>query len=82
MKMKKVQVNMNGSDITISRICDINGTEYSVTLLPWQYNMWVNGNKVTEFAPNLSADEREFLITGTTPAEWDDMFPEPLEQQS
>jgi hypothetical protein len=24
--------------------------------------------------PNLSADDREFLMTGTTPEEWDEMF--------
>jgi hypothetical protein len=24
--------------------------------------------------PNLSADEREFIMTGITPTEWDEMF--------
>jgi hypothetical protein len=24
--------------------------------------------------PNLSADDREFLISGTTPEEWDELF--------
>jgi hypothetical protein len=26
--------------------------------------------------PHLSADDREFLLTGTTPEEWNDAFPE------
>jgi hypothetical protein len=24
--------------------------------------------------PNLSADEREFIMSGITPTEWDEMF--------
>lgn len=74
MHMKKLNVEMNGSHVLVSRICDITGSEYSVELLPWQYGSWINGDKVTDFAPNMSADEREFLITGTTPGEWNEMF--------
>jgi len=29
---------------------------------------------VQDIYPNLSADEREFLISGTTPEEWEQMF--------
>lgn len=32
--------------------------------------------KIQEFFPDLSADDREFLLTGTTPEEWDDTFGE------
>ena len=31
---------------------------------------------VQEVFPNLTVEEREFLISGTTAAEWDAMFPE------
>lgn len=26
--------------------------------------------------PNLTPDQREFILTGTTPEEWDEAFPE------
>ena len=26
--------------------------------------------------PNLSPDQREFILTGSTPEEWDEAFPE------
>lgn len=29
---------------------------------------------IQDVFPELSADEREFLITGATPEEWDEMF--------
>ena len=29
---------------------------------------------IQDIVPNLSADEREFLITGITKREWDDTF--------
>ena len=33
---------------------------------------WRQGALIHEVMPHLSADEREFLISGITPAEWDE----------
>lgn len=33
---------------------------------------------VQEIVPHLSPEEREFLITGITPDEWDDIFTDTL----
>ena len=33
---------------------------------------WRQGALIQEVMPHLSADEREFLISGITPAEWDE----------
>jgi len=30
---------------------------------------------IQDFFPELTSDEREFLMTGVTPGEWDKMFP-------
>jgi hypothetical protein len=38
---------------------------------------WENGTLIQNAMPNLSADEREFLMTGITADEWDNLFPEP-----
>lgn len=31
--------------------------------------------------PNMSADDREFLMTGITPSEWKDMFKDTIDDQ-
>lgn len=36
-----------------------------------QYMDWYNGMPIQQAAPHLSADVREFLMTGITSAEWD-----------
>ena len=45
--------------------------------LPIMYDqlcLWRDGMLIQDAMPNLSADEREFLITGITPDEWDAEF--------
>lgn len=35
---------------------------------------WENGAKIQEAMPNLSANEREFIMTGIVQSEWDEAF--------
>ena len=37
---------------------------------------WASGTLIQDAMPYLSADDREFLMTGATPEEWDEMFPD------
>ena len=39
-----------------------------------QYAAWKGGELIQRAMPNLSADEREFLMTGITPEEWENTF--------
>lgn len=41
-----------------------------------QWNAWRNGQHIQNAMPELTADEREFLLTGMTPEEWDAAFGE------
>jgi hypothetical protein len=41
-----------------------------------QYTLWEEGMLIQDAMPNLSADEREFIMTGITPEEWDAEFNE------
>ena len=34
------------------------------------YDQWMSGKLIQEALPNLSTDEREFLISGVTSEEW------------
>lgn len=41
-----------------------------------QLTRWKNGELIQNAMPNLTADEREFIITGLTAEDWDNMFGE------
>lgn len=40
----------------------------------WSANPGVGTEHMQNIFPQLSADEREFLMTGCTPEEWSEMF--------
>jgi len=39
-----------------------------------QLDAWNSGVLIQNAMPNLSADDREFIKTGITPEEWEDLF--------
>ncbi len=41
-----------------------------------QFKAWLGGMHIQDAMPNVSAEEREFLISGITPEEWNATFPE------
>jgi len=40
-----------------------------------QYQDWIDGMLIQHAMPNLSPDDREFIMTGITPEEWDHYIP-------
>ena len=38
-----------------------------------QIDLWQGGSLIQNVMPDLSADEREFIMTGVTPEEWETM---------
>jgi hypothetical protein len=67
-------LNLTDDKISCQRRCDITDTIYSVVVDKSAYNAWKSGAFAQDAFPNLTNDQREFLISGTTPAEWDEMF--------
>jgi len=51
---------------------EINTREIPVT--QEQLDAWNNGALIQRAMPNISAEEREFIMTGITSAEWDYTF--------
>lgn len=45
-----------------------------------ELNVWKSGTNIQDAMPNLSANEREFIMTGITPEEWDAAFPDEEEE--
>jgi len=41
-----------------------------------QIDKWVAGMLIQDAMPDVSVDEREFIMTGSTPEEWDLYFNE------
>ena len=39
-----------------------------------QLQEWQKGTLIQEAMPNLTPDEREFIMTGSTTADWEDMY--------
>lgn len=39
-----------------------------------QLAAWVDGELIQNAMPQLNADQREFVLTGITPAEWNEAF--------
>ena len=39
-----------------------------------QFENWQNGMLIQDAMPNLTPDEREFLMTGILPHEWDEFM--------
>lgn len=39
-----------------------------------QYLNWTNGMLIQNAVPNLSSEDHEFLISGSTPEDWKTMF--------
>jgi hypothetical protein len=60
----------------IERISPITGivTKKNMPITQEQYDSWVSGTLAQNAFPNLSAGEREFIISGLTESDWDELF--------
>jgi hypothetical protein len=48
----------------------------TLDVTPAQWLEWCTGVVIQKAMPHLSADDREFIMTGIGPSEWDEMFGE------
>ena len=51
-----------------------NFNEMDLDVTQGQFDIWKNGVKIQVAFSNLNPDEREFILTGITPEEWDKAF--------
>lgn len=60
----------------ITRISPFTRKEHTLDIPVTQEQLddWKNGNHIQYAMPNLSPEHREFIISGITPTEWDEMF--------
>ena len=49
-------------------------TTLEIDVTARQIASWERGELIQDAMPNLTPNEREFIKTGVTPDEWDDIF--------
>ena len=47
----------------------------SINATPEQFALWQEGTLIQDAMPEATVDQREFLISGHTPADWANLFP-------
>ncbi len=67
---------MTMETVKVTRTSPVSGlvSTIEVEATAEQIVAWNMGGKVQDCFPHLSADQREFILTGITPVEWEEMF--------
>lgn len=73
-KDQKIIYIKNAKELFIYRECKITGVTYGVTVKETDFNRWINGTVAQDAFQDLGSDEREFLISNTTPDEWETLL--------
>lgn len=58
----------------VSGPCEVTGETYTVYASRDGLDRWLAGELIQKALPTLSADDREFLISGTSPTGWNTLF--------
>ena len=60
--------------ITIKGTCVVTGKPHKVTVPRDGYLRWKKGGLIQKAMPEVSEDDREFLISGISPEGWKQIF--------
>ena len=62
----------------INRVSSLTGTRRSMNLdiTAEQMDAWRSGELIQDAMPNLTSDQREFIMSGSTAEEWADLYPD------
>lgn len=76
-----VRIKLEGEKITVNKVCTVSDIVYTVKAHWELFHWWLaERRKIQNVFPNLTDNQREFLISGTTPAEWDAFMPSEEEE--
>lgn len=62
-----------GGELEATAVCEVTGSPYVVKVSYSGYKRWKSGALIQNALPELTDDQREFLMSGLTPAEWNKM---------
>ena len=63
-----------GENVTVTKTCCVCHKEASITVDRTKYDRWIAGEHAQNVFRDLSADDREILISGTHPECWNELF--------
>lgn len=58
----------------VSIITGIQRTVFFPQICTYQYRQWQDGALIQNALPTLNDEQREFIMNGITPEEWDDVI--------
>ena len=60
-----------------TRVSSYSGTERTkdLNVTQEQLDRWKNGEHIQKVMPDISPEDREFIMTGMTGDEWNELFP-------
>tara|TARA_Y100000034_G_C6853041_1_gene387236 strand:+ start:806 stop:1042 length:237 start_codon:yes stop_codon:yes gene_type:complete len=67
-------ITMKANEVKFSKRCEVSGEFFCITVDTKDYCKFRAGVHVQDVWPDMPKENREFIINGTTPAEWDEMF--------
>lgn len=70
-----------GTTVRVEGPCQVTGIAYHVDVPLEGWRRWQRGELIQRALPDVSPDDREFLISGTSPLGWQVLFP-PGEDES
>ena len=76
----KYDIKQIGEEVVFAKVCQVSGDTYILKVPIDLVEKWQRGESIQNVFPMLTPDQREFMMTGITPAEWDHMFG-PLEDK-
>lgn len=76
MKLTHDKIYVRSSKVVYEKKCSVTGEIYRVEVDILKNGRWKNGELIQNVFPDLSAEDREFLISSTTPAEFTALFGE------
>jgi hypothetical protein len=69
-----LRVTVVGDKMTYEGLCDVTKETYKVTVPKAGVEAWLSGMHIQDAMPGVSPDDREFLMSGISPAGWDRIF--------
>lgn len=81
MYLMNCKIEVEDSVVIITGPCIVTGQPYKVTCSIEEFESYYNGALIQDAFPNMSADDREFLISGYSDIGWDMVFGAEDEQE-
>ena len=74
MRKWEIESGATPGHLKVTRTCPTTGDEHSIEVPTEGFSRWQSGTLIQKALPNLSVSDREFLISGITPATWNKIF--------